>query len=170
MKLYIDLKKAIGQSPNVGRVTEREDQSTVEHDSSYAHRYEGVASGESLDPDDPNEGGKWPHDEDDTVVEEVKSDRKKREKEGEDGGVVKSAAVQKLELINKALQAEKHVRTPNPREQEFLREVLGYSQEDINKGVALITGRNRSLFNRWLCDRLTHSTETLVKSVGVSFD
>jgi len=74
-----------------------------------------------------------------------------------------------LKSLNARLSQEKAVRTPNPREQEFLRDVLGYPQDSINKGHAVITGRSRRLFTQWLCDRLCDSTTNLMKSVGATF-
>lgn len=68
------------------------------------------------------------------------------------------------EQLNKAVLQ----RMPSIVEQEFLRDVLGYSQEDINKGIATISGRNRALFNRWLCDRVSTSSNDLCKSIGVT--
>ena len=168
MKLFIDLRKG-GQTPSVGRDTPTEDQSVAEDESSYARRYEGVASGESLDPDSPDVGAKWKHEGQETASDDVSETRKKRTKEAKSDGVVKSEAQEYLDNLNKSMRDFKESRTPNSTEQEFLRDELGYTQDDINKGLAIITGKNRGLFNRWLCDRLTSSTDTLAKSVGVYF-
>jgi hypothetical protein len=177
MKLYIN--KGVSQMPNVGTVTPTEDQSIAEHDSSYARRPVGVAEGESYDPDHPEVGKKWKHSDEDSVVEEVKEKQKKRTAEAKADGVVKNffalephdktkKSLELLKNLNTQLQEQKLQRYPNPREQEFLREVLGYSQEEIIKGLAVITGPNRRLFSKWLCDRLQDSTEELSKSLGVN--
>jgi len=245
MKLYIDLNKAVSQTPNTGVDTPLEDQSVEEYKTSFARRPVGVAAGEENDPDDPKVGKRWNR-ASDTEVSERKARQKKRTADAAaeglikppikkaqpfDGGFTREEAeraadslkvdfseekfglsefvaginverehadvskdastlgkitlahlretpdyykklkqveksVDILKSINNKLATEKARRMPNIREQEFLMDVLGYSQEDITKGVAVITGRNRRLFNRWLCDRLANSTSDLLKSVG----
>lgn len=165
MKLYLDLNKAIGQTPNVGLDTPTEEQSVAESEGSYGRESVGVASGESSTPDDPDVGASWKHDEDSSVSNDTKdklSDRKKKDK---DDGIIKSA-VEILESVNKSMDSTINYYINNPREIEFLTSVLGYSEEDVSKGLAVITGHNRSLFNRWLCDRLLESTTNLTKSLG----
>lgn len=174
MKLYIDLLKA--EIPSRGKDTPPEDQSRDEYESSYGRRYEGVAAGEANDPDHPEVGNNWQHDEDDSVVADAEEKRAARKKGKKDetkkslsSGLTEISGLSIMESVNKSLTNFARSRLPSPTEQEFLREVLGYSQEEINKGVAVITGRNRRLFNRWLCDRMHTSTDTLVKSIGGRF-
>ncbi len=211
MKLFIDLKKAVSQTPNTSVDTPSEDQSTKEYDSSFKKRPIGVAAGEEEDPEksvskaQPFDGG-FTSDEAKRAADSLGVDFSKEafslsefisgiNEEREHGDVSQAAttlgkialahlkedpkyykklskmakSVDFLKSLNTKLEYEKVTHTPNVREQEFLREVLGYSQEEINKGVAVITGRNRNLFSRWLCDRLANSTSDLMKSVGAKY-
>ena len=110
-------------------------------------------------------GASWKHDEDSSVSGDTKDKLADRKKKDKDGGIIKSA-VEILEAVNKSMDSTINYATNNPREIEFLTSVLGYSEEDVSKGLAVITGSNRGLFNRWLCDRLLESTTNLTKSLG----
>lgn len=163
MKLYLShdlIKAGGGQSSGATRNTTTEEQSTREYNSSYARRYEGVASGEAMDPDDPDVGGKWP--DSDTVSDEVNSELENAE-ESEDDEKEDSTkkALECLQEFNKSLSWEVKKLQPADVEVEFLL-CKGYTMEQINEGRVAITGRLRDLFNAWLCDRLVKSVDDIL--------
>lgn len=174
MNLYIRedvLMKA--ERPATSKDTELEDQSSLEYDSSYSRRYEGVASGEAYDPDDPKVGKEWDDSGETNLsdVEQKRSSREKKDDEQDDkqqgAGAPQAESTSKsldiLKSFNSRLEAERAARVPNPVEVQFLTEELGYDYDDVMKGHVIIKGRLRSLFTDWLCGRVSHSATTLMK-------
>jgi len=163
MKHYLDIKKAITTMPNVGVDTPKEEQSTTEHKASYAKRPVGVAEGESYEP-----GKASKEDDENSVDSEVKATQKQRSATAKEESKASKDTAKSLEILAKMITGlEETFRLPTALEQEFLRDVLGSSQAEINKGLIQITHRTRRLFDRWLCDRLVNSTMDLKKSIGV---
>ena len=66
-----------------------------------------------------------------------------------------------LKSLCSSLETELHHVRYNTTEVEFLKSVLGYTDNDIQKGVAKITGKNRILFQDWMQDRLNKSISSL---------
>lgn len=96
--------------------------------------------------DDPSVGRNWHHDED----EEEESNT---QKSNENITLLKS-------LMNRV--EETLLFKYNSAEVEFMKEVMGLSEDDIRKG-GRITGFNRSKFHSWSLDRLNKSVDSLLK-------
>lgn len=173
MKLYIktDLLKA-GQ---FGVDTPKEDQTRAEYDSSYARRYEGVASGEAYDPDDPEVGGKYAHSDEDSALSAAEETASERSKKSKKDGITKSDFFAVLpdedeRPINKSLSILKSVSgivedlqwTPNQVEVDFLVD-QGYAENDVRKGLVPITPRMRGLFTDWLCAKIPASPNDILR-------
>jgi hypothetical protein len=163
MNLYLkELNKAVSP-PNVGRDTVPERRSVASYQSSYAEQPVGVLGG-SHTPDSPEVGKDWKRSKE-YVVDELEEDRDALDAEAVDSGVVRKQEVNKslsmLAQVNDCALDILHKLKPNETEIEFLTEVLGYTHEDVNKGLARIVGRDRSLFNEWVCERLHKSVAEL---------
>ena len=141
MKLYIDLNKAVNV-PNMGQSTQGEEQSTRAHRNSYGKQPVGVMGGGSQ-ADDPDEGGDWNHPEEED--EEKSLDAAK--------DVIKSLRGRLSEDIRRY--------KPMSSEQQYLIEVLGYSESDVMKGLAKIGPVQCQGFHDWLCDRMKKSVDRL---------
>lgn len=173
MRLYLktDLLKA-GQ---FGVDTPKEDQTRAEYESSYARRYEGVASGEAYDPDDPDVGGRYAHADEDSALTASEEAAAARTKKAKKDGVVKSDFFAVLpdeedRPINKSLSILKSLQQtledfkwePNPTEIEFL-VAQGYEEQAVRKGLVAMTPRMRSLFTDWLCAKLPSSPNDILR-------
>lgn len=63
-----------------------------------------------------------------------------------------SEAVSLLKAIQDKVESD-IVRKPNPYELEFLKSEMGYSDKQIQKGMAVITGSDRHRLNEWLLEK-----------------
>ena len=139
---------------DVGSSSETEEQAKREYDSSYARRYEGVAAGEPLDPDDPNKGGKY-SDSDPTVAEEVDSEMNQDRNDDMDKGLTV------LKSLNRQLRKGLGSNLPTELQKEFLVSE-GYDPEEVRKGFIRMTPTRSRLFTDWLCGRLTKSVTEIL--------
>lgn len=157
----LDLIKAVNP-PNVGTTTESDRRMKTKMNSSYAKQPVGVMgqSGVAME-DDPDVGKEWKHSEEDSVsaeVEEELEDQKKKKEDEEE--TEKSYNI--LKSLRSSIEDELSVFRYNQREVEFLRDVLGYPESDINKGLVRITGRERAMFQEWLQDNLNKSVSSML--------
>jgi hypothetical protein len=67
--------------------------------------------------------------------------------------------------LNQEMQVLRDQRNPTQVERDFLKS-LGYTDEDISMGRAVIKGMHRQLFNKWMCDRVDRAVQDLKKSIG----
>lgn len=138
MRLYLDLKKAIGPRPNV---SVNSDKSPEEREEDYNSSFDKPTAGTEAGGDPTNSPG---------------NGRKMNEKGGEDG-VAKGFFTwdQTFSDMRKSLGSlDSGV---HPLEEEFSKSVLG--------GKRIIVGRNRSLFSDYACDKLQKSLSDLIHKV-----
>ena len=130
-----DLIKAVN-SPNAGRTTMTGSRAKEVTEASYSAHPVGVLGGaEVAMEDDPDQGKQWKHGED----EEDEAEK----------------AIEVLKALEQSTRA--FVPQYNPRELEFMQEVLGYSLSDIKKGLVKISGKNRHRFHEWSIERMNKS-------------
>lgn len=183
MNLYLDLKKAV-QVPSTGTDTPDERRASRQYNESFSRRPQGVHSDGSHD--DPQQGGKWSHEE--PLDEELENDRKRDTQIAQERGIVrgpegtaKSEAADMLKSFAAALQAQVAPSMPNETEVEYLTTQcyksetvinkygceenirVPYTREDVIKGRARIEGSERSRFNDWLQERFQKSLGKLVR-------
>jgi len=158
----LDLLKAV-QTPNTAVSSPSDKTAQRQLKTSYAQQPTGVLGGAGLAMyDDPKVGAKWKHDPEDSIEEELDEDSKAKD---EDGTVKKSmlttdlpeTGISMIRGLNKSLSAALEPARYNPREVEFMSEVMGESDANIRKGLVCITGRNRHRFHEWLIDRMNKS-------------
>ena len=169
----LDLIKAVS-SPNAGSVTDSDKRAQRKIKESYAKHPIGVMGGSGVAMhDDPDVGAKWQHDEDDSVdadlEENVRNKDKKTDGDPSNDDEADEDDTSKAVDILKALRstAEEVVGRAryNPSEVVFMKEVLGYTDQDIHKGLAKIIGRNRHRFHEWMLDRMSKSVDTMMGSI-----
>ena len=185
MILYIDLKKAVGQVPSTATGPVDERRAVRQHNESFGRQSAGAAGGDPSH-DDPQQGGKWSHDE--PLDDELEADRKRDTQIAQERGIVskpektqKSEAVDILKSFTGALRAEVDAFKPNDAEVEYLTTQcyksetvvdqwgrvenvrVPYTRDDVVKGYARIEGSERSRFNAWLHDRLQKSLGKLAR-------
>jgi len=172
--LYIDLRKAgavSNSSSSSAGDTSDPHQSAREYNESFSERKTGSGAAVPADSvakvDEENslqqeleEGRK--QDAARAQREGLTPDNEKEEEEEETEEAQKSIGIDFVALANVA----KLVKSINkskvtPVEMEFLTLELGYTLEDVEKGVAKITGRNRDRFSNWLCGRMQKSINVL---------
>lgn len=165
MKLYLDLQKAIGNTPNASVDTPTDKQARRETLSSYAKQPAGVTG---ASPDKPDSGGKWK--EGDSASDDADSQRESDASEDREAGVIKAGksinkslneASDLMKSFNSKLSYEIRKSRPRDSEIEFLTNEMGYSYDDIIKGHAIIKGRDRERFNQWLVSRLVKSPDDI---------
>ncbi len=173
MYLYLDLVKAVGQVPSVGREGTTGAQARREYLESFDTRYAG--EGNNFGPDDPSVGSKPSggstvrdvvNELEDTDAEDL-SDRgiipaKEDEKNPPPPTVEKS--IELLHSLNKSLEADLASMLPNPLEIEFLLS-KGVNPLDIDRGTARISGRARDEFQLWLQTKLFKSVLSLKENL-----
>lgn len=174
LELYIDLDiiKAV-QSPNIGTTTPTESRARIQHESSYAKRPVGVANEGIVTEDDPDQGKKWPHSDEDSVEADVDAKLKEKEEdeeETEDTTVEKSYFVAPdplafLKSLNSEVREELKRVLPTDMEASFMVEVLGHDPALVSKGQTSITGKDRHRFNEWMHGRLSNSISSLNERV-----
>jgi flagellar biosynthesis GTPase FlhF len=164
MRLYLDLnksiKKATGPTPNASIDTPTEKESTRAYDNSYEKQPVGV-SGASATPDKPEVGKQWK--EESPEEPEATEKSKKSDKEIKKSLSAPREATELLKSFNSGLEAEIRRSKLKSVEVEFLTKHLGYSEDDIIKGRAIISGRDRHKFNEWLLSRLPKFPEQLYR-------
>lgn len=173
--LYIDLKKAgavSNSSSSSAGDTSDPYQQAREYNESFSEKKTGVGAGavpadsvakvdeenslqEELesareqDAERSQRQGLTPDDEDDT-------------EDGADEETQKGIGVDFIALANVAKVVKSiNISRVTPVEMEFLTTELGYTLEDVEKGLAKITGRNRDIFSKWLCGRMHKSINVL---------
>lgn len=183
MRFYIDLNKAGGQVPSTATSTVDDRQAARNYNESFSRRSSGVAGNDTQE--DPQQGGKWSHDE--PLDDELEADRKRDTQIAQERGIVskpaedtkKSETVEILKSLTSVLR--NRVSTPTESEIEFLttqcyksESVLtdygtektvrvNYTKDDVMKGYARIEGADRVRFNAWLSERFQKSLGKLVK-------
>lgn len=160
LPLYLDLHKAVSQTPNVGVTPKKDKRARIEHDSSYATQHSGVASEGIVTPDDPDVGKKWKHDDEDSVQADVDAELDDEYDENKDKA---SKALMLAKSLNDSLHAEAKRYRATSLEEEFMIDVLGLPADRVMKGLSHITGRNRHLFNEWAHSRLSKSLGSLMR-------
>lgn len=188
MRLYVDttLKKALPSVSASGTDTKDEDRENLEYHNSYTKRPVGAASGHEASHDDPDVGGK--HGGGDTVDEEVESKRQENnekaakrklipvekgfatpeEMEKEDGypeAFKSQSATNMLKSLTSGLAEFNQALLPSDLEFEFLTAYKGLPADEVAKGLHWIAGKDRDLFQEWVCDRMQKSITSLLRSV-----
>ena len=93
-----------------------------------------------------------------------KDDDEEEEEEEEEEDTTKSLGSTALDIVkslNYRMDAVLGNKSLNPTEEQFLLEELGYSKNDITKGIAQISGPNRNRFTEWLARRMQKSISHL---------
>lgn len=185
MNLYLDLKKAVGQVPSTSTDTPDERRASRQYNESFARRPNGVSGGDASH-DDPQQGGKWSHEE--SLDEDLENERKRDSQIAQERGIVrgpegtaKSEAADMLKSFAAALTAQVAPNMPNETEIEYLTTQcyksetvinrygqeenirVPYTREDVIQGRAKIEGSERSRFNDWLQERFQKSLGKLVR-------
>lgn len=161
MHLYLDLKKAAGQSSG-GTTTKKEEQSVASDGESYVETTSGV-SGASAAYDDPDVGKEWQHDEEDSLDNEQEEKRQKRNKKAqkrnlvptpEEAGTVKKSfdvsALDMVKSLTSTIRRDLSLDKFTPVERDFLKSIKGYTDEELAKGNITIGVRDRQLFSEYL--------------------
>lgn len=140
----LDLLKAV-QVPNTSVSADSGKQAKRRMETSYSEQPVGVMgqSGIAMH-DDPDVGREWKHGDDE--------DEEETNKSGSD--ILKSLMADVEPVVSRHRY--------NPREVEYLRDVLGYDEAAISKGLVKISGRERAAFQDWMQERLQKSMATLV--------
>ncbi len=185
MNLYLDLKKAV-QVPNTATDTPDDRRASRSYNESFSRRPGGVMGGDASS-DDPQQGGKWSHE--DALDDDLENDRKRDTQIAQERGIIskpkedtaKSEAVEMLKSFAAYLHAQVEPNLPNETEIEYLttqcyksesvvdkfgREEnvrVPYTREDVIKGRARIEGSERSRFNDWLQERFQKSLGKLAR-------
>ena len=169
--LYIDLSKAgaiSNSSSSSAGDSSDPNQGAREYNESFSERHTGTGGG--TEPAD----AVAKVDEENSLQQELESardqdaERARRqgltpdEEEDDTEDAEKSIGIDFTALANVA----KVVKSINksrvtPVEMEFLTVELGYTLEDVEKGIAKIAGRNRDRFTQWLCGRMHKSINVL---------
>lgn len=184
MNLYLDLKKAVGQVPSTATEPVDDRRAARQYNESFSRRSSGVTGGDAS-ADDPQQGGKWSHDE--PLDDELENDRKRDTQIAQERGIIrkpdtqKSEAAEILKSFAAGLQAQVAPNMPNEAEVEYLttecyksetvidkygREEnirVPYTRDDVIKGYAKIEGSERSRFNAWLQERFQKSIGKLAR-------
>jgi hypothetical protein len=159
--LYLDLEGCEGlviqkavNSPNAGTTTDGDKRAQRKMKESYAKQPVGVmgSSGVAME-DDPDVGRKWQHNEEDSLDAELEEERKKKE------DIEKSVDI--LKALRQSVERELSMCLPNPTEIEFMRDVLGHSEDSIRKGLVTIKGKDRHRFHEWSLQRLAKSVRDM---------
>ncbi len=163
----LDLIKAV-TSPNAGTVTESGKRAQRKIKESYAKTPVGVMGGAGIAMvDDPDVGAKWHHDEDDSVEAELEEEVRNQDKDEEEEDTNKAMAMSILKSLQGAAAADVARFRHNDSEVVFMRDVLGYNESDIRKGLASITGRNRHRFHEWMLNRMYTSVDSMMGSMNL---
>lgn len=164
MDLYLNLKKAEAGGSHAGQNTNvsapRRKRMTEE---SYNKHPIGVMGGDGK-ADNPNVGPK--HNHSTTVDEELEDERQEYSNKQDSKNIIR--APKEKDDVKKSLMfldcigdLVKGNPAHNPTEVEFLVQEMGYTQEDINKGITL-DGDERSRFGQWLSSRTLDSVHQLI--------
>jgi hypothetical protein len=160
----LDLIKAV-TPPNAGTVTESGKRAQRKIKESYAKHPVGVMGGAgTVMEDDPDVGNNWQHSEEDSVEAEL--EEKVRNQDDEEDEATKSVAIMLLKSLRTVAEEDVARSRHNPTEVVFMREVLGYNETDIRKGLVSITGRNRHRFHEWMLDRMYKSVGTMMENMN----
>lgn len=174
MKLYLDMYKA-STSFSAGKTTKKEEQAVASDAESYVESPSGVASPGGASYDDPKVGKKWTHGEDEKLDDEIELARQKRNTKAQERNLapkkeevsIKKAfdtdAMDMVKSLTSGLKERLQAPSVTDTEYEFLTVVKGYSDLDIRRGRAIITGKDRRLFSDFLCNRLLKSLDGLQK-------
>lgn len=165
MNLYIDLNKAV-QIPSTANDAQPEREGIREYNESFTTRKTGAAS----EPDDKSHADS--SDNTGSLDDELEDDRKLDTQVAQERGIVGkpegkdikkafSDGFDMLKSLTDDLQSQLNAVTPNVREVEYLTGICGYTQDDVMKGYATITGSERNRFNSWLQDELRKSIRKL---------
>ena len=179
MKLYLDLRKAVGQIPSTATDTVSERRNVREYNESFTRHSSGAAGGDPSE-DDPKVGGKWSHEE--SLDDELEGDRKRDTQIAQERGIIsKPESTSKSEAINMLKSLAASVMPDMPTETEitylttqcFKSETVinrygveetvrvPYTREDVIKGRARIEGSERARFTDWLQERFQKSLSGL---------
>lgn len=159
----LDLLKAV-TPPNVGSSTLSDKRAQRKTKESYAKNPVGVMGGSGIAMyDDPDVGKQWKHDEEDSVDAELEEEVRNQE---EDEDAEKSVAVVLLKSIRGVAEQDAKRYRPNESEVVFMRDVLGYNESDIMKGLVGIRGRDRHRFHEWMLDRMYKSLGSMMECVN----
>lgn len=153
----LDLIKAV-TPPNAGNTTLSDKRAQRKIKESYAKNPVGVMGGAGIAmEDDPDVGRKWQHSEEDSVEEELDDEVRNQET---------SKAVDVLKSIRAVAEADVKQHLPNESERVFMRDVLGYNEADIRKGIAFIRGRDLHRFHEWMLNRMYDSLDSMMGCVN----
>lgn len=176
MNIYLDfenLAKAV-QVPSTATDTISEERGARQYNESFHRQSSGVTGGDPT-ADDPQQGGKWSHDDGDGDTE---GDDTKRDSEvAREKGVSEKSieAVDMLKSFTSMLNAQVRAFMPNETEIEYLTTQcyspnldekgnrIHYTREDVLKGRATIEGSERGRFTDWLNDRFQKSVGKLTR-------
>ena len=174
MKLYLDLNKSV-QVPNTATDTISGDRAARAHKESFSRHSSGVAGGDPT-TDDPQQGGKWAHDDEES--EDSGEDTKRDSQIAKDKGIAEKACGEASDILKSFTSlVNSQVRSviPDDAEVEYLTQFcygpsldsagnrMLYSKEDVLKGRATIGGYERGRFNEWLNSRFQKSVEKLAR-------
>lgn len=166
MNHFLDTRKALPSVSSSGTDTKDEDRENMEHKASYTKRPIGVASGHEASHDDPEVGGKYGAG--GTVDEELEGDRKENNKKATKQNLIpvkkSSEAVDMLKSLTSGLEEVYQQMSPSELEAEFLVS-QGHAPESVAKGIHWIAGKDRDLFDNFVCDRMQKSLEALLRCV-----
>lgn len=160
----LDMLKAV-TPPNAGSVTRSDKRAQRKMKESYAKHPVGAIEGAGAGMvDDPDVGDRWHHSEEDSVDAELDEEVRNQDEEKE---VSKADAVGILKSLQTAATEDLERYKHNPTEVVFMRDVLGYNEQDIRKGLAHITGRNRQRFHEWMLARMYNSVDSMLGNVNL---
>ncbi len=183
MELFLDTSKSFdlvkagpAGGAAVGRDSDKPSRRVArQYNESFDHKPVGVMGGDGP-ADDPDVGPGHRHSEEDSLdvllEEERQEDNKlsaerglipkKDDEDEEEEEVGKSqSALDIVKSLITQIDYELDKNSLNPAEREFLLDELGYTERDILKGRAVITGKNRYRFSEWLVDRMSKSVSNL---------
>lgn len=166
MKLVIDLKKAgqggAGNAPRTGR------QRRLGYENSFDTAHTGLvgddeASNKETRESTASRGGG-------TVEDDVEDIRQEDKAHAQDTGTtpksIKKSLLDTVDIVKSLghdIDDLVKAYMPHPDELEFLTACLGFSTQDVIKGRATITGRNRHLFTEWLIEKAQSPMRDLMK-------
>ena len=184
MNLFLDSSKSfdlVKAGPSggaaVGVDSDKPSRQTARaYNESFDQKPVGVMGGDGH-PDDPDVGPSHRHSPEDALdveLEEARQEdnkvyadrgvipKKKGEEEEDDEEVEKSlSGLDIVKSLNVSLTRVLSKNALNPIEREFLTQELGYTERDILKGSAIISGTDRYRFSEWLIGRMSKSVNSL---------
>lgn len=163
MNLYIDLIKAEGAAGAVGQNTNVSSQRRKRlNDESYNKHPIGVMGGDGK-PDDPDVGPK--HNHTNSLDEELEEERQEYASDQDSKNIIRAPKDEEeetkkslafLDCIGDIVKSQDY----NPVEREFLTQEMGYTSQDLIKGISL-SANDRSRFGKWLDSRMQESVRNL---------